>query len=79
MDVSILSSSLIFALAHFSMERLIPLTFLGVLMCVVYLRSKNILAPIILHSLWNAFAFVELVANPAAVITWVTALFGVGI
>ena len=79
MDVSILSSSLIFALAHFSMERLIPLTFLGVLMCVVYLRSKNILAPIILHSLWNAFAFVELVANPAAVITWVTALFGLGI
>jgi len=79
MDVSVLLSSLIFALAHFSMERLIPLTFLGMLMCVVYLRSKNILAPIILHSLWNAFAFVELVVNPAVMVNWVTTLFGLGI
>lgn len=79
MDVSVLLSSLIFALAHFSMERLIPLTFLGMLMCVVYSRSKNILAPIILHSLWNAFAFVELIVNPAAMVNWVTTLFGLGI
>ena len=74
MDVAILFSSLIFALAHFSMERLIPLTFLGMLMCVVYIRSKNILAPIILHSLWNAFAFVELIIKPAAVVNWLTNL-----
>ena len=79
MDVSVLLSSLIFALAHFSMERLIPLTFLGMLMCVVYARSKNILAPIILHSLWNAFAFVELIVNPAPMVNWVTTLFGLGI
>jgi len=78
-DVSILLSSLIFALAHFSIERLIPLTFLGMLMCVVYLRSKNILAPIILHSLWNAFAFVELVVKPEAAATWITNLFGMGL
>ena len=78
-DVSILLSSLIFALAHFSIERLIPLTFLGMLMCVVYLRSKNILAPIILHSLWNAFAFVELVIKPEAAATWITNLFGMGV
>lgn len=74
MDIAILFSSLIFALAHFSMERLIPLTFLGMLMCVVYIRSKNILAPIILHSLWNAFAFVELIIKPAAVVNWLTNL-----
>jgi membrane protease YdiL (CAAX protease family) len=49
------------------------------LMCVVYVRSKNILAPIILHSLWNAFAFVELIVNPAAMVNWVTTLFGLGI
>ena len=79
MDVSVLLSSLIFALAHFSMERLIPLTFLGMLMCVVFARSKNILAPIILHSLWNAFAFVELIVNPAAMVNWVTTFFGLGI
>ena len=69
-DVAVLLSSLIFALAHFSMERLIPLTFLGMLMCVVYIRSRNILAPIILHSLWNAFAFVELIWKPGALFTW---------
>ena len=69
-DVAVLLSSLIFALAHFSMERLIPLTFLGMLMCVVYIRSRNILAPIILHSLWNAFAFVELIWKPGAIFTW---------
>ena len=69
-------------LAHLprpSIERLIPLTFLGMLMCVVYLRSKNILAPIILHSLWNAFAFVELVIKPEAAATWITNLFGMGV
>ena len=47
-----------------------PLTFLGMLMCVVYIRSRNILAPIILHSLWNAFAFVELIWKPGALFTW---------
>lgn len=73
-DVAILFSSFVFALAHFSMERLIPLTVLGMLMCVVYIRSKNILAPIVLHSLWNAFAFVELVVKPAEVVHWLTNL-----
>ena len=79
LDLSILLSSLVFALAHFSMERLIPLTFLGMLMCVVYIRSKNILAPIILHSLWNAFAFVELIVKPDVIVKWVTSMLGYGI
>ena len=72
-------SSLVFALAHFSTERLIPLTFLGMLMCVVYIRSKNILAPIILHSLWNAFAFVELIVKPDVIVKWVANMLGYGI
>ena len=79
LDLSILLSSLVFALAHFSTERLIPLTFLGMLMCVVYIRSKNILAPIILHSLWNAFAFVELIVKPDVIVKWVANMLGYGI
>ena len=60
MDVAIVLSSFLFAAAHFSMERLLPLTVLGMLMCVVYIRSKNILAPIVLHSLWNFCALFEI-------------------
>jgi|UniRef100_A0A7S0PKM3 uncharacterized protein len=55
MKRSMLISSAVFALAHFSLEQFIPLTFLGVLMCVVYVRTRNLLAPILVHSCWNAF------------------------
>ncbi|KAL2609858.1 hypothetical protein R1flu_028431 [Riccia fluitans] len=53
-------SALAFALAHFSMQRILPLTFLGLVMGFVFVRSKNLLASIVLHSLWNGFAFLEL-------------------
>jgi len=53
-------SAAIFALAHFSIERLLPLTFLGVVMGVVFVRSRNLLAPIFLHAFWNGFALAEL-------------------
>eukprot|EP00899_Mesostigma_viride_P011858 jgi/Mesvir1/20673/Mv14886-RA.1 len=53
-------SSLAFALAHFSMQRLLPLSFLGVVMGVIFVRSRNLLSSILLHSLWNGFVFLEL-------------------
>ncbi|BBN20090.1 CAAX protease family protein [Marchantia polymorpha subsp. ruderalis] len=53
-------SALAFALAHFSMQRILPLTFLGLVMGFVFVRSRNLLASIVLHSLWNGFAFLEL-------------------
>ncbi|XP_023728793.1 uncharacterized protein LOC111876496 [Lactuca sativa] len=57
---AILVSSLAFALAHFNIQRILPLVFLGVVMGTVYTRSRNLLPSMLLHSLWNAFVFVDL-------------------
>ncbi|GMY07351.1 CAAX amino terminal protease family [Fagus crenata] len=57
---SILVSSVAFALAHFNMLRMLPLIFLGVVMGVVFARSRNLLPSMLLHSLWNAFVFLDL-------------------
>ncbi|KAL4575773.1 hypothetical protein LXL04_011859 [Taraxacum kok-saghyz] len=57
---AVIVSSLAFALAHFNMQRMLPLVFLGVVMGVVFSRSRNLLPSILLHSLWNAFVFVDL-------------------
>ncbi|XP_052186552.1 uncharacterized protein LOC127797574 [Diospyros lotus] len=57
---SILVSSIAFALAHFNLQRMLPLVFLGVVMGAVFTRSRNLLASMLLHSLWNAFVFLDL-------------------
>lgn len=57
---SILLSSVAFALAHFNVQRMLPLIFLGVVMGVVFARSRNLLSSILLHSLWNGFVFLDL-------------------
>lgn len=57
---SILMSSIAFALAHFNVQRMLPLIFLGVVMGVIYGRSRNLLPSILLHSLWNGFVFLDL-------------------
>ncbi|KAK9143890.1 hypothetical protein Syun_013290 [Stephania yunnanensis] len=57
---AILVSSVIFALAHFNAQRMLPLIFLGVVMGAVFTRSKNLLASMLLHSLWNGFVFLDL-------------------
>ncbi|XAR52269.1 hypothetical protein NMG60_11020238 [Bertholletia excelsa] len=57
---SILVSSVAFALAHFNLQRMLPLVFLGVVMGAVFARSRNLLASTLLHSLWNAFVFLDL-------------------
>lgn len=51
---AILVSSLIFSVAHLSLAEVLPLTTLGIVLGVVYTRSRNLLAPILLHSLWNS-------------------------
>ncbi len=47
-------SSLIFALAHLSLSEVLPLFTLGLILGTVYLRSGSLLAPVLLHSLWNS-------------------------
>ncbi|RLN12455.1 hypothetical protein C2845_PM09G13300 [Panicum miliaceum] len=57
---SILASAAAFALAHFNAQRVMPLVFLGVVMGGVFARSRNLLASMVLHSLWNGFVFLDL-------------------
>ncbi|KAI9098389.1 hypothetical protein K1719_025014 [Acacia pycnantha] len=57
---AIFVSSVAFALAHFNLQRMLPLVFLGMVMGVVFVRSRNLLSSMLLHSLWNAFVFLDL-------------------
>jgi uncharacterized protein len=57
---AIACSGLIFAIAHLNLGDLLPLTVLGMLLGFVYLRSRNLFASMLLHSLWNSGSFVGL-------------------
>ncbi|WP_017655174.1 CPBP family intramembrane glutamic endopeptidase [Fortiea contorta] len=57
---AIIASSLLFALAHLSLSEILPLTALGIVLGVVYTRSRSLLAPMLLHSLWNSGTLLSL-------------------
>lgn len=57
---SILISSFLFAAVHLSLSEVLPLTVLGIVLGFVYSRSRNLLAPILLHSLWNSGTLLSL-------------------
>jgi len=57
---AIVLSSLLFSVAHLSLSEVLPLTILGLVLGVVYTRSRNLLAPIIVHSLWNTGTLLSL-------------------
>jgi membrane protease YdiL (CAAX protease family) len=54
-------SSLIFAIAHLSLSEVLPLTVLGMVLGFVYARSRNLLASMLLHSLWNTGTLLSLI------------------
>jgi uncharacterized protein len=53
-------SGVVFAIAHLNLGDLLPLTLLGMVLGFVYLRSRNLLSSILLHSLWNSGSFISL-------------------
>jgi len=53
-------SSLIFAVAHLSISEVLPLTVLGMILGFVYTRSRSLLSPMLLHSLWNSATMIGL-------------------
>ncbi|MEM9156488.1 MAG: type II CAAX endopeptidase family protein [Cyanobacteria bacterium P01_F01_bin.33] len=53
-------SAVLFAVAHLNLSDLLPLTVLGILLGYIYTRSRNLLAPMLLHGLWNAGSFAAL-------------------
>ena len=57
---AILVSSLIFAIAHQNLSEILPLLVLGVILGITYTRSRNLLASILLHSLWNSGTLLSL-------------------
>ncbi|MBD2038472.1 CPBP family intramembrane metalloprotease [Leptolyngbya sp. FACHB-321] len=57
---AIVLSSFIFALAHLSLSEVLPLMTLGIVLGFVYSRSRNLLASMLLHSLWNSGTLLSL-------------------
>ncbi|WP_310482807.1 type II CAAX endopeptidase family protein [Chamaesiphon sp. VAR_48_metabat_403] len=57
---AIVVSGLVFGVAHLSLSEILPLTTLGIILGVVYVRTRNLLAPMLLHSLWNSSTLVSL-------------------
>ncbi|WP_008307815.1 CPBP family intramembrane glutamic endopeptidase [Leptolyngbya sp. PCC 6406] len=53
-------SSFIFAAAHLSLSEILPLMVLGMVLGLVYTRSRNLLAPMVLHSAWNSVTMIGL-------------------
>jgi membrane protease YdiL (CAAX protease family) len=53
-------TSVLFAAAHLSLAEMVPLTVLGGILGFVYWRSRNLLASILLHSLWNSGTLISL-------------------
>jgi uncharacterized protein len=58
--LAICISGAIFGLAHLSLSEVLPLTTLGILLGIVYVRTRNLLAPMLLHSLWNSTTLISL-------------------
>ncbi|MGC9503682.1 lysostaphin resistance A-like protein [Baaleninema sp.] len=58
---AIVLSSLVFALAHLSVSEVLPLATLGIVLGVVYTRSRNLLAAMLMHGLWNSGTLLSLV------------------
>lgn len=58
--VAIVVSSLLFAIAHLSLAEILPLTILGMVLGIVYTRSRNLLASMLLHGLWNSGTLLSL-------------------
>ncbi|MGV3771315.1 MAG: CPBP family intramembrane glutamic endopeptidase [Verrucomicrobiales bacterium] len=54
-------TSLLFAFIHNNLGTFIPLTFLAVILTLLYETTNNLLAPILTHSFFNAVNFIMLI------------------
>lgn len=57
---AIAASALLFAIAHLQLSELLPLATLGAVLGFTYARSGNLLAPMLLHCLWNSGTLLSL-------------------
>jgi membrane protease YdiL (CAAX protease family) len=59
-NLSLCLSAFLFALVHMNINDILPLTTLGLILGLVYDRSRNLLTPILLHCFWNTGSFISL-------------------
>ena len=57
---AVVTSSLGFGMAHLSVKDFPELTVLGMLLGFSYVRSRNLLTPIVIHGLWNGTVLIAL-------------------
>ncbi|MEB3343273.1 type II CAAX prenyl endopeptidase Rce1 family protein [Okeania sp.] len=57
---AIIASGFLFAVAHLNISEVLPLAVLGIILGVVYSRSRNLLSSMFLHSLWNSGTLLSL-------------------
>ncbi|MEW5300178.1 MAG: hypothetical protein WDW36_003126 [Sanguina aurantia] len=57
---AVLTSSLVFAMCHFRVQTVLPLTILGVVFGTVFLRCRNLLPAMVLHGSWNVSVLIAL-------------------
>lgn len=58
-------SALLFAMAHFSLSRSLPLIALGVIISLLFAASRNLVTAVALHSLWNMWVLATITARVA--------------
>eukprot|EP00959_Pyramimonas_sp_CCMP1952_P107615 2249896-Pyramimonas_sp.AAC.1 len=58
---AIVLSSLVFACAHFAPKDAPQLFALGLVLGTVYTRTRNLLSPMLVHSLWNSLVLLLIV------------------
>ena len=61
----ILISSLLFAAVHMQAEILIATFLFGIIASLIYLKTKNLFVPILIHILHNSLAFIQTLVFPA--------------
>lgn len=74
--LAVVLSSLAFGLVHFSPRDFPQLSALGVLLGFSYVRSRNLLTPILIHGAWNGTVLVILFALVGEGVDLQTALHG---
>lgn len=61
----ILISSLLFAAVHTQAEKLIATFLFGIIASLIYLKTKNLFVPILIHILHNSLALIQTLIFPA--------------
>jgi len=57
---AVAASALVFALAHFSGSRFVPLLLLGGLLGALFVRTRSLGTAVAAHALWNVYIFAHL-------------------